>query len=143
MTSDEFFDSDNKIYDVIFIDGLHEYEQVHRDAINALNSIKIGGYIAFHDFLPSDWKEHHVPRISKSWTGDCWKLAVQLTDAKGIDFVLLDIDHGVGLIKKLSDNFWVPDVSDSLRSSEFDQFVDLVDKLPICSFDSCLLFTSK
>ena len=134
MTSDHFFENNQKTFDVIFIDGLHEYEQVHRDTINAINSVEVGGYIAFHDFLPSTWKEHHVPRISDSWTGDCWKLAVQLTESKGIEFVILDIDYGVGLMKKLSDDWNIPNVTEDLKTAEFDHFVRVVDKLPIHSF---------
>ena len=134
MTSDEFFSSNKETFDVVFIDGLHEYEQVHRDAINALNSIKVGGYIVFHDFLPSSWKEHHVPRISFAWTGDCWKLAVQLMESKGLEFVILDIDHGVGLMKKLSDQWHIPNVTEDLKKAEFDSFVAIVDSLPIVPF---------
>ena len=134
MTSDSFFANNQEIFDVIFIDGLHEYEQVHRDTINALKTVEVGGYIAFHDFLPSTWKEHHVPRISETWTGDCWKLAVQLVESTGIEFVILDIDHGVGLLKKLSDDWSVPKVTEDLKTAEFDRFVAISDKLPIHSF---------
>ena len=59
MTSDEFFSQNKDIFDVIFIDGLHEYHQVYNDAINALKAIKKGHYVAFHDFLPGNWKEEH------------------------------------------------------------------------------------
>jgi hypothetical protein len=134
MTSDDFFADNKEIFDVVFIDGLHEYDQVHRDTVNALQSVKVGGYIAFHDFLPATWKEHHVPRISIPWTGDCWKVAVQLMESKGVEFVVLDIDHGVGLIKKLSDKWHVPNITKDLKAAEFDRFVSIADKLPIHSF---------
>ena len=134
MTSDSFFANNQEIFDVIFIDGLHEYEQVHRDAINALKAVEVGGFIAFHDFLPSTWKEHHVPRISDAWTGDCWKLAVQLMESTGIEFVILDIDYGVGLMKKLSDDWSVPKVTEDLKTAEFKRFVRVSDKLPLHSF---------
>ena len=135
MTSDCFFENNQEIFDVIFIDGLHKYEQVYIDATNALKVIEVGGFIAFHDFLPSSWKEQHVPRVTTgSWTGDCWKLALQLMEAKGIEFVILDIDHGVGLMKKLSDDWSIPKVTEELKSAEFDRFVSISDKLPIYSF---------
>ena len=107
---------------------------MYKRQVNALHSVKVGGYIAFHDFLPSSWKEHHVPRISRAWTGNCWKLAVQLMESKGIEFVILDIDHGVGLMKKLSNKWHVPNVTEDLKAAEFDRFVTIVDKLPIHSF---------
>jgi hypothetical protein len=138
MTSDKFFENNDAIFDVVFIDGLHEYEQVHRDAVNALNCIGVGGYIAFHDFLPASWKEHHVPRINKEWTGDCWKLAIQLAEAKGLEFVIIDVDCGVGLLKKLSHDYHVPDVSVELKVAEFEKFVSIFDKLPIQSYESVI-----
>ena len=39
-------------FDVIFIDGLHEYEQCQRDCLNSMKFLNDGGIILFHDFLP-------------------------------------------------------------------------------------------
>lgn len=36
-TSDDFFISNQNKYNVIFIDGLHEYAQFQRDILNSLN----------------------------------------------------------------------------------------------------------
>ena len=143
MTSDEFFLQNKEKFDVIFIDGLHEYDQVYKDAINSLNAVDVGGWIAFHDFLPSSWKEHHVPRISDSWTGDCWKFAVQLLSSEGIEFKILDIDHGVCVMKKMSNDYFVPQFSENLKSSEFDKFVEIIDELPVISFEEGLEYLSK
>ena len=46
---------------------------------------------AFHDFLPTNWKEQHIPRIQSNWTGDCWKLAIELSKAIGVDFYIVNI----------------------------------------------------
>jgi hypothetical protein len=138
MTSDDFFKENTEKFDAIFIDGLHEYSQVRRDALNALNAINEGGWIAFHDFLPSTWKEHHVPRISKVWTGDCWKLAVELSRATDIEFRIVKIDRGVGLMRKISQNYEVPDLSEELTNAEFERFVKEVDSLPICDFEEAV-----
>lgn len=43
MNSDNFFRTNKLIFDIIFIDGLHEYEQVRRDAINAITAISSKG----------------------------------------------------------------------------------------------------
>lgn len=138
MTSDAFFAANTEKYDVIFVDGLHEYQQVRRDALNALACVEEGGWIAFHDLLPSTWKEHHVPRLQETWTGDCWKVAVELSQAKGVDFRIVEVDHGVGLMRKTSSNFSVPDLSERLLDAEFDVFVDEVGSLPLISFDEAV-----
>lgn len=140
MTSDAFFAQNTQQFDVVFVDGLHEYQQVRRDALHALKCLKTGGWVAFHDFLPVSWKEHHVPRLQSSWTGDCWKHAVELSHASGIELKILEIDHGVGLIRKVSDTFEVPDMSAELAAAEFDRFVSEVERLPIVSFDEAIAY---
>ena len=45
MTSDSFFLINNKLFDLIFIDGLHTYEQVKKDIINSLNCLNKNGLI--------------------------------------------------------------------------------------------------
>ena len=139
MTSDAFFDKNEEGFDVIFIDGLHEYKQVRRDALNAVNCLNQDGWIAFHDFLPSNWKEHHVPRINGAWTGDCWKLAVELSQAEGVDFKIVNIDHGVGLMRRTYSTLHVPDLSGELAHAGFDKFINAVDDLPICDFEEAML----
>ena len=100
MTSDEFFFQNETEFDVIFIDGLHTYEQVRRDVINALKFSHVNSWIALHDMLPRNWVEHHVPCISHgAWTGDVWKVAFELSKTEGIDFKILKIDRGVGIFK--------------------------------------------
>jgi len=138
MTSDEFFKNNNLTFDVIFVDGLHNYQQTRRDALNSLKFIKDPGWIAFHDFLPRSWKEHHVPRLQKSWTGDCWKLAVELMAAEGLEFKIIEIDHGVGLLRKVSDKWAVPDFSSDLIDAQFDVFVEKVKTFPLISFDDAV-----
>tara|TARA_X000000950_G_C13696080_1_gene570166 strand:- start:175 stop:864 length:690 start_codon:yes stop_codon:yes gene_type:complete len=138
MTSDEFFKINNKLFDVMFIDGLHHYHQVHKDTINGLKALNKDGWMAFHDFLPSCWEEQHVPRIRGVWTGDCWKLAYQLTKSKGIDFKILEIDHGVGLIRKTSDNWEIPAFSKELQETGFDEFLRIKKELPIFSYEEVI-----
>ena len=119
---------------------MHDYQQVRRDALNALSSINDGGWIAFHDFLPRSWKEHHVPRLQKSWTGDCWKFAVELLVAKGVEFKILEIDHGVGLLKETSNDWEIPDLSADLTDAQFDTFVRKVKEFPLINFEQAVTF---
>ncbi|MBP0574550.1 class I SAM-dependent methyltransferase, partial [Mycobacterium tuberculosis] len=86
MTSDAFFATNTENFDVVFIDGLHEYAQVRRDVVHALGCLAAGGWIALHDMLPRGWREQHVPRLSRSWNGDCWKIAVELSHSPDVEF---------------------------------------------------------
>jgi len=55
MTSDKFFlKYPNIKFHTIFIDGLHYYEQVQKDAINSIKSLYKNGTIFFHDMLPKN-----------------------------------------------------------------------------------------
>ena len=51
-TSDEYFDSisDDVKFDIIFIDGLHEYGQLTKDCNNYYSKLKEGGIFAGHDY---------------------------------------------------------------------------------------------
>lgn len=132
MTSDDFFSENTKSFDLIFIDGLHTYEQVKRDIFNALNCVRKGGYILLHDMLPRNWKESHIPIITTgAWTGDVWKVAFELRRAEGLDFCILRIDHGVGIIRCHGDRYEVPDYSEDLSLATYTYFFDNKVDLPI------------
>ena len=105
--------------------------------------IKDGGWIAFHDFLPSSWKEHHIPRIQTDFTGDCWKLALELSKADGVDFRIVSIDHGIGLLRKSKMDYSIPDLSSELSKAEFDKFVEEVPNLPIVEFEEAISFINS
>ena len=136
-TSDDFFQANEVQFDVVFIDGLHTYEQVRRDVINSINSLKEGGWIALHDMLPRNWIEQHNPCISQgAWTGDVWKVAFELIKTEGIEFKILKIDSGVGVIKvdksdPKKQKVELKDFRKELRHKEFSYYYDNLDKLPI------------
>ena len=91
MTSDDFFKNNKEKFDVIFIDGLHEYEQCQKDALNAINNINKNGVILFHDFIPIDWEIENVPRFTEGWSGDVWKVAYELSNSKNCILKLLNV----------------------------------------------------
>jgi hypothetical protein len=102
MTSDNFFKENNEKFDVIFIDGLHESEQVYRDINNSINSLNDGGTIILHDCNPHSEIIQLVPQIQGGeWTGDCWKAFVKFRQESNEYFTfVIDTDYGVGVIKK-------------------------------------------
>jgi hypothetical protein len=136
-TSDDFFLSNEILFDVVFIDGLHVYSQVRRDVINSLKFLRQGGgWIALHDMLPRNWIEHHVPIVSyNSWTGDVWKVAFELIETEGIEFKILKIDHGVGIIKVIDPNATLKNLEHLLLDKEFSYYCNNIDQLPIVTWD--------
>jgi hypothetical protein len=90
-TSDDFFHQlDSDVYfDVVFLDGLHTFEQVYRDLLNTLAHLPDGA-ILIDDTVPSDEvsalpdqgasfarrRELGLPGLP--WHGDVWKLVVSV-----------------------------------------------------------------
>jgi len=99
-TSDEFFSQNKKYFDCIFIDGLHEYEQVKKDIINSLEYLNDGGVIFVHDCLPRSYFEQAVPRSQHVWTGDVWKSIVEFRGYNYLDISVGKLDMGLGIILK-------------------------------------------
>jgi hypothetical protein len=105
LTSDAFFKMYSQVkFDVIFIDGLHHYLQCQKDAINSINSLNKNGIIFFHDMLPKNFFEEHVPQIHNEWTGDIWKVGVELLNSKNCEFKIINTDFGIGVLK-IKDHF--------------------------------------
>ena len=98
MTSDEFFSSNNDKFDIIFIDGLHQYEQVIRDVKNSLNCLTKNGIILLHDCLPRTLWNQIYPRINSDWNGDVWKAIVECRTYENIDTYTCIADRGIGVI---------------------------------------------
>ena len=104
MTSDEFFQQNNITFDLIFVDGLHEAHQVMRDVFNGLRWLKADGIIVMHDCNPSRYEYQVTPPLNDSdvgiWNGDTWRAAVALRLQDGLEIVIGDFEHGVGVIRR-------------------------------------------
>ena len=99
-TSDEFFKENNKKFDLVFIDGLHTYEQVKKDIINSLDCLKENGVVLVHDCMPDCMSKQAVPRYRMTWNGDVWKAIVDLRHNSDLNIFICKIDQGIGIIKK-------------------------------------------
>ena len=99
-TSDNFFDTNNKIFDIIFIDGLHYFDQVKKDIENALEALSETGIIIIHDCLPSRIRDQMIPRSHENWNGDVWKVVVEFRTKMNVDVYTCVADHGLGIIFK-------------------------------------------
>jgi len=99
ITSDEFFKRNTKKYDLIFIDGLHQHDQVYKDIKNSLACLKEYGIILLHDCNPpTEW--HQREKESRGfWNGTVWKAFVQMRmERDDLEMFVIDVDWGVGVI---------------------------------------------
>ena len=130
MTSDDFFKQNDKSFDVIFIDGLHTYEQAQKDVINSLKILNTNGVIFIHDLLPGDKIDADRTRYLPGWSGDVWKVAIELSQSEGLDFKIVNIDTGVGILKK-NENYEYKKILE-IKNKNFDDFYDkYMDQLSI------------
>jgi len=93
-TSDRFFAElpSDELFDLIFVDGLHQWLQTYRDLINSFRHLKKGGVILLDDVVPSD----HIAAMPsqaasykvrrkigsdiRSWQGDVYKTLFAIHD---------------------------------------------------------------
>ena len=122
MTSDDFFSSNTTKFDVIFIDGLHEYEQCKRDLLNSLKNLNKQGIIIMHDCLPRNSFEEAVPRKQAIWNGDVWKVIAEINNSFGLDYVIANIDRGVGIVFP-STNYIYKEIND-IKEKSFRDYIN-------------------
>ena len=101
MTSDEYFaNACDKTFDLVFVDGLHEANQVLRDVENALKVLRPDGTIVLHDCdPPSEIRQRTPKEIACGWCGDCWKAYVELRTRPELDAACTFFDMGMGILR--------------------------------------------
>ena len=82
--------------------------------------------------MPRNWIEEHVPQLRKIlWTGDVWKVSVELTKTNGIDFKVILADHGIGMVKKKEEIVnYCNDEYYKLKKLKFKDFLKLNELIP-------------
>ena len=100
--------------DIVFIDGLHTFEQSLLDAVNALQYLNPDGLIILHDCYPPDAVTATPARSigearqlagsawKGQWCGDVWKTPYYLYnfEQESLEVCVLDMDYGLGVIRK-------------------------------------------
>jgi len=118
MTSDDFFKkiSKYKMYDIVFIDGLHLFQQVSKDIENSLNHLNPKGTIVVHDCNPVNKKAQLENRNKiKKWNGTVWKsFALLRMSRKDLEMYVVDVNHGCGIIRYGSQKLFKNKNSDKL-----------------------------
>ena len=141
-TSDKFFEQNTSNFDCIFIDGLHEYDQVKKDIINSIKFLNKNGTIILHDCLPPSITHQRVPRTRYSWNGDVWKAVVEARTWRDVDTYTVLSDQGLGIIKnknntdplllknvsfkKLKFKFFYDNYSKIMRTISYDDILDII-----------------
>jgi len=122
MTSDDFFSTQieeliSSPPKVIFIDGLHTFEQTLQDCYNSLNYLASDGVIILHDCNPpSDasstpaqsipeaekiWKSKNKSGWTDEWCGDTWKtIPFLIKNNPELNVSVLNTDYGLGIVSK-------------------------------------------
>lgn len=112
MESDSYFldvlDERDR-FDIIFIDGLHVFEQVLRDFTNAIAYLEDGGVIVIDDVIPNSYEaslpnEQDAVKMRQkfqiddySWMGDVYKL-VFFIDAFFPAFTYRNVSDSAGML---------------------------------------------
>lgn len=93
MTSDAYFmqASSDRVFDLVFLDGLHTYDQTYRDFCNVLIHSHQDTIVLIDDTLPSDrfsairnqqqaykMRSQESSSQSKHWHGDVYKMIILL-----------------------------------------------------------------
>ena len=122
MTSDTFFLNNTQTYDLIYIDGLHTYEQTIKDIKNSLKYLNQNGTIVLHDCLPKKIWNQIVPRMYGHWNGDVWKAIVEARTWKNINTFTIIADHGLGVIQKKDNSNILLEEIDNYKKLKFKDY---------------------
>lgn len=105
MTSDEFFEFNDETFDLIFIDGCHQYEVVTRDVANALTRLNENGCLVIHDTNPALFEhtgEAPTPGVA-AWCGNVWRAIIDLRRRSDLMIYTVDTDWGVTIVAPSED----------------------------------------
>tara|TARA_B100000035_G_scaffold260830_1_gene231787 strand:- start:834 stop:1511 length:678 start_codon:yes stop_codon:yes gene_type:complete len=134
-TSDDFFKDNDKKFDIIFIDGLHTYEQVKKDILNSVHCLTQNGIILVHDCMPDSLSKQAVPRYRMLWNGDVWKAIVDLRQNENLEIFTCEMDQGIGIIRK-NKNSSVLNINKPINHLKFeDYFKNYKEYLRVISLD--------
>jgi len=129
MTSDEYFEKYDDKFDIIFIDGLHTYEQVIKDINNSVKVLNDNGVILLHDCCPTEcYAQYDFPVINQ-WNGDVWKAIVEARTFDHIDSAVCMIDHGVGVIRKRPNSKKLKIECENFKELKYPYFIDNYEEL--------------
>lgn len=99
MSTDSFFEKNNKFFDMIFIDADHSYESVKKDFFNSIKFLNRGGIIILHDTDPENDK-----LFDKGFCGDAYKFVKDLEKLPQYNIITLPVmEAGLSLVTKIDE----------------------------------------
>ena len=136
-TSEEYFINNIQVFDVIFIDGMHQVEYLVNDLNNSIRSISDNGKIFIDDVLPLSYEEqlkiptnpkyeNNILKYSDPWTGDIWKVIYFILNKFKNSFeynVFID-DNYRGVIMLSEIDFFQILPEDIIEINEYDYYKD-------------------
>jgi hypothetical protein len=147
-TSDDYFlQNINTKFDVVFIDGLHQCEQVAKDINNSLRCLNENGKILLDDIIPLNYDEQlNVPlkhevrngilKTMVPWTGDVWKTLYHILTlySQHIDFqYFYHMNYRGMAVLQIKSFFQIPEseldaINNYTYEIDFKKYIELVEK---------------
>jgi hypothetical protein len=131
-TSDSFFARRGARlapFDVVFVDGLHTYEQAYRDVVSSLELLAEDGVVLVHDSSPAS-AAAAAPSLAEAartegfvgeWNGDVYRAIVRLRTRDDLRVAVLDCDQGMGIVCRGAPDTRVELPEDEIASLTFDE----------------------
>jgi hypothetical protein len=149
-TSDDYFENldpnNNAKFDIIFIDGLHQCEQVAKDVNNSIRFLNENGKILLDDIIPLNYheqlkipvKHEYQDGVLKTlipWTGDVWKILYHILSlySEHIDFQYFYHPYYRGVaVLQIKESFQIPDteldvINNYNYTNDFAIYIDLIE----------------
>ena len=94
-TTDAFFEHNIDVFDLIFIDACHNYEQVKKDFVQSSKILSHQGVIMLHDTDPMSAK-----LLGEGYCSNSYKILQDLRNNDQVDFVTLPMNEaGLTIVK--------------------------------------------
>ena len=140
-TSDDYFKNlhTDTVFDIIFIDGMHQAEYVLNDLNNSIRYLSENGLVLLDDIIPLNVDEQFkVPvkytyedNILKTlipWTGDVWKVLFHILCfySEHIQFrYFYNLNHRGVCVLEIKEKFYIPE-SDIEKINNYDYVNDFI-----------------
>lgn len=98
VASDDFFRTDDRTWDCIFVDGDHMRPQATRDTVNAMRVLNDDGLLFLHDTYPPNDLDQTVGHMV---CGDVYKTYFALAERTDLEVVTLPLWCGLTIVRRV------------------------------------------